>query len=202
MAKMTKEDVLGKIGRKATVFEPGSSDSSENIRVSWIGKVMVAEEGETWPLSNGTPMIPLCQLNLTDLPFKPFNLEDIEFITVFIDGEDFPCNYEPNGEKWCLRAYKSVDKLVPLNCPEIECYTKLLPFQLKPGLIENDCPSVKDPALKIQEGFEKQYEEDFKTAGGIKIGGWPLLIQSGLFWGPEKPAYIKTFICSPDRLCK
>ncbi len=115
---MTKEDVLRKISRPAKIFEVGGFKPDENTKSSWIGKVLVCEQGETWPESNGEPMIPLCQLNLTNLPYLPDRLKDIQLITVFIDSKIIPSKDEKNGELWCLRAYKNLDSLIQIDTLE------------------------------------------------------------------------------------
>lgn len=192
---MTKEEILEKIARKPTVFLVGGFRPDDDILSSWVGKVMVGKEGEEWPMSDGEPMIPLCQINLTRIPYKPDNLKDIEFITVFIDGEDLPCKDEPNGEKWCLRAYKKIDELIPIKSPQMDCYMRLKPFQLKPELVEADCPSWEDCPVEISEECDDDYHDIFINRDGLKVGGWPSLIQGEIFWAPlnrqpAKPEYV------------
>ena len=177
---MTKKDFIAKITKPATIFEVGGFKPDDNMLSSWFGKVLVSAQDENWPLSNNEPMIPLCQLNLSDLPFKPTILDDIDFITLFIDPENIPSNDEPNGNGWCLRAYKNNDNLVPLQKPDFHSEVKA--FQLKPKFVENDFPCYEDSPVEIPEKYEDEYDELFPNIEGIKIGGWPTLIQGEIFW--------------------
>jgi len=179
---MTKEEIAKLISRPAIIFEVGGFKPIDDIKSSWIGKVLVAMDGENWPISNGQPMIPLCQINLTNLPYKPENLKDIEFITIFIDSKKIPFEDEPNGDKWCLRAYKNINELMSVSQPDIDSPIK--PFQLKAKLVENDYPCREDCPIKIPEEYKEDYYDLFETKPGIKLGGWPKLIQSEIFWAP------------------
>ena len=185
---MTKDDILEKISKPATVFEVGGFKPDEDIKSSWVGKVLVCEQSETWPESNGEPMIPLCQINLTNLPYVPDRLKDIQLITIFIDSEEIPSDDEKNGELWCLRAYKSLDNLIQIDTPDYKSHIK--PFQLRPKLIEKDCPCWEDCPIEIPDEFEDDYYDLFANETGIKRGGWPSLVQSEIFWAPfnEHPA--------------
>lgn len=178
----TKDEIIKRISRPATIFEVGGFKPDHDLKSSWIGKVLVCKEGETWPESNGKPMIPLCQINLENLQNKPDQLSDIQFITIFMDSEEIPSNDEPNGELWCIRAYKDIDTLVVIDTP---VYTSpIKPFQMKAKPIEKDCPAWEDCPIEIPEDFEADYSESFQNHTGIKVGGWPSLIQSEIFWAP------------------
>lgn len=190
---MTKEEIIKQISKPAIAFEVGGFKPDDNIKSSWIGKVLVGKIGEEWPHSNGKPMIPLCQINLSELPYKPDNIKDIALITVFIDSMEIPSNDEPNEINWCLRTYESVNELISLVQPKINSQIK--PFQLKPRLVENDFPCHEDIPIELPEEFEDDYYDLFENIGGIKIGGWPTLIQSKIFWAPfnqhpAKPEYV------------
>jgi uncharacterized protein YwqG len=189
---MTKEEIAKQLSRPATVFEVGGFRPDNDIKSSWIGKILVGKEGETWPESGGYPMLPLCQLNITTLPYKPESLKDIAFITIFID-EEIPSDDEPNGTKWCLRAYENLADLVVLEQPEIDSPIK--PFQLRPKLVTQDFPCHEDCPIELPEEMEENYYDLFKNTDGIKIGGWPTLLQGEIFWAsfnqhPAKPEYI------------
>jgi uncharacterized protein YwqG len=179
---VTRDDIIKRISRPAIIFEVGGFKPDEEMKSSWIGKVLVCEQGEIWPESNGEPMIPLCQINLTDLPYIPEKLRDIQLIPVFIDSNEIPSNDEKNGDLWCLRAYKSLNNLVQIDTPDYNSHIK--PFQLRPKFIEYDYPCWEDCPIEIPEEFQDDYYDLFENQTGIMVGGWPSLVQSEIFWAP------------------
>ena len=106
--------VAKELKRQAIIMDVGVQEPSTDAKASWIGKVLCAKEGETWPEWEGKPMLPLAQINLTELPFKPKGLEDYAWISLFVDEEETPFD-EAQGNGWVMRAYKSLDELVPLK---------------------------------------------------------------------------------------
>jgi hypothetical protein len=120
---------------------------------------------EAWPESGGKPLVFVCQLNLTTAPVVPERFADIRLITFFVEPET--AVLKENGGNWCLRAYKSLDELVPLSP--------------RPG------------APKIRKGFECTWQESPANAERTKIGGRGNYIQSEPWWDyrdhPSAPAY-------------
>ena len=88
-----------KIKKKAIRMQIGGFRPPENQKASWFGKVSFCSEGESWPESNGKPMHALCQLNLTELPYRPNRLDDIDCINIFI-GLTHLTDDTPTGEDW------------------------------------------------------------------------------------------------------
>lgn len=161
---------------------------------SWFGKVDLSLPGETWPTHNNELLSPLAQINLTPFPFRPPHLSDVEIITVFINEAELPSSDEPNGAGWCLRAYRSFADLIPLAKPE-ELKSDLKAFPLKPAIIEIDYPCHEDVDIELPEELDDNYADHFKTIEGFKLGGWPFLIQSEIYWAPwnkhpAKPEYV------------
>lgn len=168
--------------RRAIVLDLGGFRPPEDPRVSWFGRVNLAAPGETWPENAGKPMLPLAQINLAELPFRPPRLDDLAFITVFVDPDDYP-NDDPNGKRWCLRAYPSLDGLVPLPRPAAKFAIKALP--MKPRIVETDFPCHDDVNIELDEDVDEAYYDIFENIDGFKLGGWPSLIQSEIFWAPH-----------------
>lgn len=178
---MLIDEIRERLGRRAIVLELDDSGPPEHPGASWFGRVNLGEPGERWPRSNGRPMLPLCQINLWDMPFRPPRLDDVAFLTVFVDATDLPLD-TPNGEGWCLRAYRDAGSLVPLEAPG---GSRLVPFPLRPRVIERDFPKHEDvPVELLPEPVDKRYYDLFETAEGLKLGGWPTLIQAEIFWAP------------------
>jgi uncharacterized protein YwqG len=181
-----------KIKKKAIRMQIGGFRPPENVYSSWFGKVNFCSAAESWPKSDGKPMHALCQLNLTELPYRPHGLDDIQFITVFIGPDSLPED-SPNGENWCLRAYKNIDHLVKLQPEKTGSSIKSLP--MRPEAIDEDYPCWEDLSVECPEELEDDYYDIFRNKSGFKIGGWPSLIQSEIFWAPWnkhpiKPEYV------------
>ena len=170
--------------RRAIIMEVGGFKPSLEPTASWFGRVQCGLPGEEWPMFENRPLQPLAQLNLRELPFKPGGLGDIDFITIFMDGqENLPFNDEPNGVGWCLRAYKDLSLLVPMLVPKFEAST-IRPVAMRPTICEADYPARDDVPEPFVNDLDHDYEERFPNSSGFKLGGWPTLIQSEIFWAP------------------
>ena len=125
----------------------------------------------------------LCQINLTELPFRPPRLDDLEFITVFVGPDELPTDgANANGTNWCLRAYPSVNALVPLS--GVETATSIKPFPMRPKVVEEDYPCSDDLPCTVPPEVDDKYHDLFRNVPGFKLGGWPSLIQSEIYWAP------------------
>lgn len=80
---MNLEAAKEALRRRAIVLEIGGFRPPDDPLTSWFGRVNFAAEGEEWPLTDGRPMHALCQINQTELPFRPPRLNDVDFIAVF-----------------------------------------------------------------------------------------------------------------------
>lgn len=174
-------DLRVQLKRPAIRFIVGGFRPSDDPTDSWFGRVNLCAPGEDWPQHNGRPMHALCQINLTKLPFRPPRLDDLAFITVFIGPDTLPLD-TPNGEAWCLRAYKNLDALLPLHA--IETGSRIKPFPMAATVIEEDFPCHEDVPIELPDEFSDQYFDLFPNASGFKLGGWPTLIQSEIWWAP------------------
>jgi hypothetical protein len=157
-------------GRPMTPGQAGSAASTLLLKA------------EEWPTTNGDPMHALCQINLTEMPFRPPRLDDVEFVTVFIGPNELP-NDDANGSNWCLRAYSSLSLLVPLSSRQTGTHIK--PFPMRPRILEEDYPIWDDVNFELDEDVEDSYYDNLSNAHGLKLGGWPTLIQSEIFWAPR-----------------
>lgn len=167
--------------RRAIRMEIGGFRAPADPLSSWFGRAAFGLPGETWPSADGRSLHALCQINLTELPFRPPRLDDLEFITVFIDPDELPSD-TPNGEGWCLRGYRRVDDLVPL--PQGDIASPVKPFPMRPQAVEIDFPCWEDLRGEIPAEVDDRYQENFENIPGFKLGGWPTLIQSEIYWAP------------------
>lgn len=178
---MNLEMVREKLKRRAILMEIGGFRPASGIGESWFGKVNLALPDEVWPESDGEPMHALCQINLTSLPFRTQGLEDVELLTVFIGPTDLPMD-EKNGSNWCLRAYRKIADLVEIE--EVDSASWIKPFPMRHSIIEEDFPCHEDINIDMPEDLRENYYSYFNNVSGFKLGGWPTLIQSEIFWAP------------------
>jgi hypothetical protein len=137
-------------------------------------------------------MTPLLQLNLADLVFRPPGTGDIRFLTLFLDAEKYPQD-GTHGTTWELRTYSSLAKLVPLHSPAIKF--ELKPMQLGPPALVEDFPCFEDLEKEVDDDVWDRFREQHPTLEGIKLGGWPSLVQSEISWAPfgrhpAQPEYV------------
>ena len=178
---MNLDEAKKLLRRRAITLEIGGFRPPDNTDASWFGRVNLARRDEEWPESNGKPMHALCQINLTEMPFRPHRLDDIDFIAVFIGPDELPID-AANGTNWRLRAYSSLDELAPLE--PVETGSHIQAFPIRPSVVDEDFPMWEDVNIELPEEFEDDYYEHFRNVGGFKLGGWPTLIQSEIYWAP------------------
>ena len=182
---------LGQLSRSAIIMEIGGFRPPEDPQTSWFGKVNLAAAGETWPLSGGKPMHALCQINLMELPSRPPHLDDLAMITVFIGPDELPVD-QPNGENWCLRAYRDLGVLRPLE--QMKTGSTIKALAMRPRVVEADFPCLDDVS-ELGIDADDDYPEKFPHVEGLKLGGWPTLVQSTISWAPwndhpSNPEYV------------
>lgn len=116
---------------------------------------------------------------------------------LFADLEDgIPVDGSCNGDGWQLRTYASRGSLVEIHKPSSETILKPFPVTWQP--LEEDFPAREDAVeLLGRELYDRlDYGETFgRTAEGSKVGGWPFLVQSELYWAPfnrhpANPSYV------------
>jgi hypothetical protein len=107
---------------------------------------------------------------------------------------------EANGDGWLVRAYPAFADLVPLAMPaeahvpltEIGCEHALEALAIRYSLLTVDFPDWPDVPddVSVPAEIEDEWEEHFGAHEGLKLGGWPTLLQDRIFWAPfnEHPA--------------
>lgn len=55
---------------------------------------------------------------------------------------------------------------------------------MRPRVVEEDFPCWEGLPFDIPESVQDNYEDLFSNVSGLKLGGWPTLIQSEIFWAP------------------
>jgi hypothetical protein len=191
--------VKNQLRRPASVMELADRRNvPADLCASWFGRVNVALPGESWPVSGGAPMVPIAQLNLREAPFVPPALRDVALIAVFFGQSEMPEDAE-NGDGWLVRAYSSIDELRPIEPPagvsSSICWLSgaeaaIKPCPLRYRLLEHDYPDFEDLPPDLDEQVAERFSEEHSASPESKLGGWPSLIQSEIFWAPmnEHPA--------------
>ncbi|MEW6304320.1 MAG: DUF1963 domain-containing protein [Verrucomicrobiota bacterium] len=179
---MNIESIASQLRRRAIVLEIGGFRPPESRAASWFGRVNFALPGESWPMTDGKPMHALCQINLTTMPFRPPRLDDLDFITVFVGPDNLPVD-QPNGSNWCLRAYPEIKRLVPLAT--LDSGGMIKPFPMRPKIADADFPMWEDVQVELPQEIADSYYDHFENVRTFKLGGWPTLIQSEIFWAPR-----------------
>lgn len=151
---------------------------------SSLGAITIMGEGEEWP-GGANPMAPLLQINLSELPVKPDLLADLEYLCFWLPSDDLP-NSTPNGEGWEVRAYRSGARLQAIEQMPVDAQVTPhgLAFVASVDFPDwDDASSVLERA-GIDRDFEWYHENLPRPREGIKVGGWPFLVQSEIYWAP------------------
>jgi len=207
------DELRSKLKRQASVMTVSEKEFTGPPGNSWFGRVTMAAPGQEWPMSNGKAMLPLCQIDCSELPYRPDILDGIAFITVCISIDDFPGHNTLNGNGWLLRSYTADDVLVPIAPPPLpERPRSLWNFvtgskssYIKPSPISwdaiDDYPDYLD-AVKLYpeiESLGEEYDEHFDNCFEGKIGGWPTQSLAAIFEGytPE-PEFVFQLANEPE----
>jgi len=136
-------------------------------------------------------MAPVCQINLAELPYRPEALDDLDFICLYMaldekGGYELP-NSTPNGVGWELRAYAHGQPTADVADQRVVGHIR--PAALAFALLRDDFPDWDDAVTFLEragiDGDQEWYAAHVgRAAEGIKVGGWPYLIQSEIFWAP------------------
>lgn len=209
------EEYAARYRRPASVMIIDGTPPSDDPFASKFGCVSAALEGEEWPMLNGSPMVPFCQINCAELPLVPLELRGIGFIAIFISnsrGDEFPMSCDPAGKGWQVRVYPSGQALAALSFPQLEerpvsIWKRIfptMPLEFKPSAIqwelEDDYPDLMDVETLSPEMYayfedhDQEYEDECRNISDSKVGGWPTFTQAQIFYGcTPAPVYVLQF---------
>lgn len=180
---------LDNLLRKTSVAQIGGFRPSDSPTASWFGEAGVGLPGETLPDYQGKTMLPLLQVNVTELPYIPSQLEKTKLLIVFLNRDKIPFD-KPHGEGWLIREYTSLEQLVPL--PLASEPEHIRPFPIKWELSERDAPgwemagSLADMSeIHESDDASNLFFERYEGIAGTKMGGYPYEIQHGDFGDSE-----------------
>jgi uncharacterized protein YwqG len=167
--------------RKASVLQVGGFRPMLDPTASNFGLAPLGLPGEEWPVWNSTPLLFVCQMNLTTAPAVPSLLAGIQLITFFINPELGILNRE-NGQDWAMRAYTSLEGLtriaVPGNVPKLK-----KGFECRWEECE-DHPNHDDSEI-VKAAGARRPRTGFDNVARTKIGGYATTIQSEPWWGHD-----------------
>jgi hypothetical protein len=164
------------------------------ILTSMTGGTFWGEKDETWPYFDSKPLVPILSILTSDLPNKINHFDNIRLINVFAYEDGAPID-EQEGSV-VIRTYSDLKNLKPLLKPEsmIKPCFKIKwkkatdypnGYQLEQSLNEED--------YKLYLDNNEQLTEKFPNHSGIKIGGWPYLVQEIHFLKFDCPEYVFQF---------
>jgi Domain of unknown function (DUF1963) len=184
---------LAALARPASLGQVGGFRPSDDPVTSWAANVTVARPDEDWPLNEGDPMLALLQVVVEELPVVPDQLRAFATLTLFVGPFALPVD-EPNGANWCLRTYATLDELAPLDPPPPAragdpklargAPTAYRPFPVRWREVA-DWPSYESVPPDYRDAWDKAQGDETmarRTHEGLKVGGWPSTVQSGVAW--------------------
>ena len=150
--------------RKISIIHVGGFRPTGNPFASHFGLTPLGLPNQEWPtffgaqgLSSGSRnqesknLFFICQLNLSEVPYVPEILSDVKLLNVFVHPEFV------DGEYFCIRAYKSLENLVPMNVPEDATFHK--GFEVSYELAE-DNPQLSDQELVLPDAIEDRFSKE------------------------------------------
>ena len=176
---------------------------------SGYGGVFWGTSNEGWPIYDGRFMVAALSIRVDELPSVPDHLEGIALLNIFIDHSEHP---EEDGAT-IIRTYPSLDGLQPIDIPTKEIADfhsiawkattdypdgtmleyKLLWDEIKKDFDDHERRRAIEGQYWAQ--FEEHHDEiqqSFPNHSGLKIGGWPTMIQVSpiAFLADEDPGYL------------
>jgi hypothetical protein len=182
---LTHDEIFERWGRAANIGTPSASGTGE----SWFGRITVGRAGEPWPRWNRRPLRPVLQVRVADLPAPIDGLEDLAFVQLFADFESngtmadsMHSGYPDLPACWKIRTFTIDDTLVGISPPN-----DLEPWAIPSYRIDwearMDAPCWEDAGVESEDWPDD--DDGLNNLAGIKVGGWPSLVQSQIYWAPH-----------------
>ena len=160
--------------------------------VSRQGGIPLGFSDEEWPKFDGVPLFPILSVFAPELPFVPRFLEGFDYWSFFIVRDDFEQVVDDGS--MVVRRYETTAGLVPLQAPEDQD-SRLIELTFAEV---RDYPSdfAFDEVIQHDNQIARiagnGWEEELKSYpchDGIKLGGYPRLIQGTAFLLSLDPDY-------------
>lgn len=197
-APLDEEALRRAIKRECQPFNVGGFRPTNDPLASVFGGIRVCLPDQHWPQGPEGPLLPICQLNLTEPSHLPPNLSDLKMIQLFVDPSR---GFDPHGSTFdeddavpgaapthfAVRSYTSLDGLAQVTAPPMA-------HAIKPFEIAWDTPvpdfANHDVAGEVVDTIANDvYAYDWaEQVYRSKLGGWPATLQAEPWWGYRGPA--------------
>ncbi len=173
---------IREIGKTPIIAQIGGFRPEENIH-SWFGGNFLLKPNSLWPQDCDGYMLPLIQINVSEVPEGSVYFGDSKLVQIFINSKKLPSTPAKDGDGWRIVQYKSLDDMKSVSTPD-GCST-LKPFQIKWSLFSKaDYPCWEEcwdyfDLSEIQSNDQTDmFFEEFDRYSHTKIGGYASFIQS------------------------
>ncbi len=169
--------------RCASIAQIGGFLPPANPMTSWFGKGCLPV-GELLPVWNGKPLFPLLQIRISELPFCPPALDDVEMLVLF-HNDSYYRNNGQHGDGWMIKEFQSLKGLQFI--PTSSYSSSIKPFPIHWLEVDDDAPGWEDaweivdldPVNKDENASDAFFDE-FNRYSMTKVGGYPTEIQHGV----------------------
>jgi hypothetical protein len=168
------------LGREALVAHGGSPEHPSR---SGQGGIPLGLPGERWPLHHDEALFPVLILHTPELPIVPRFLAGSLYWVFFIKPDEYEHSTSDGG--LVVRRYSDMSSLVALD-PPVEASRERLGFSFQ---TVTDYPSRAALERILGETMDHFDDDAFPCHSGIKLAGWPLLIQSTAFLATDAPDF-------------
>ena len=175
-------DYIKALAKRAVCSTESRSAAQPAATQSFYGGSFYGAEGEAWPHFEGRPLIPWCYLSVTSLPEVPYVLRESEAVAFYINDDlCLEACRAAEGSSLVVREYRRGTRLTLLERPPT--LEKHPPYTLE-WRIEDDFPSTSHFYEALSDEVYAHFCDERKNEGlanhsGIKLGGWPTLVQYG-----------------------
>jgi hypothetical protein len=185
---MNIEEFLKSTGRKSLLAEECGPSEGGNL-LSCQGAPLAAPN-EKWPEKDGETLLPILSIYTPELPFVPSFLQSHIYWSIFIEADSY--DQALNDGSLVVRRYSDVAGLEEPEDPEYS-FGPRLRFR---EVIDYPCYDAIMEALETNADLLAAYEErseilmgQYPCHSGIKLGGYPQLIQGVAFLRPLNSEY-------------
>jgi hypothetical protein len=179
------EEALVALGRTALVASELEGDDGSTL-LCGQGQPL-AGPGETWPSRSGRRLVNVLNVNTAELPSVPAFLNRAAYWSFFITPDAF--EQSVSDGTLLVRPYPSVQSLRPLTPPD----SLAAPVRLR-FAAEVDYPLGFALAKCLPEATA--FEDQYPCLSGIKLGGYPHMIQGTAFLESLDPEFQIQLDCS------
>ena len=167
---------LATLALPAVVATPsGQTPTTDRVR-SVIGQVTHLPSASSWPVSGGSPLVPLLQIVTAELPHLPEVIKDCAFLAVFGPSQ-YPV--DRSSDQLVVLSANTVDDLRPCESPDGAL--RRIPSIISWSLTRTEYPDKNAIPPGLRAFIEDHHPESpiFKQTAQshTKVGGWPSWIQ-------------------------